>query len=326
MSNNNPPHNNSDPGSYTFNTAFTSEEYIERLTTLGNRRINDILRARSWSLSVNVDGHVINSIYTNIQRSTSSIYNSRTRDVYTFLLRCGDFESALSFHDHAPVECWSSHENILQAYYQYRIGKRGDILKINNSSINDVITQLPIRNVGVWKSNSLPGRFISVVKAQHDAISQTGFYPPKCNNCHVRFMRGTGCVLHVYDRRIFPTGNIVNSNIMKIAFKNAENDVKNHVSIQSYQLTPVQLETIRLSLTSTGCEKDFKVWTMILLGGHLFLRASEVCSIEIVDIFLREVEFDYTSPFNVKRFMIQVIRKNKKKYTYQFPVMMPNRS
>ena len=59
-------------------------------------------------------------------------------------------------------------------------------------------------------------------------------------------MRGEsmGCVLHVYDRRIFPTGNIVNSNIMKIAFKNAENDVKNHVSIQSYQLSPDQLEMI----------------------------------------------------------------------------------
>ena len=73
MSNNNPPHNNSDPGSYTFNTALTSEEYIERLTTLGNRRINDILRARSWSLRVNVDGHVINTVYKNNQRSTSSL-------------------------------------------------------------------------------------------------------------------------------------------------------------------------------------------------------------------------------------------------------------
>ena len=65
---------------------------------------------------------------------------------------------------------------------------------------------------------------------------------------------------------------IVNSNIMKIAFKNAENDVKNHVSIH--------------------------------LGGHLFLRASEVCSIETMDIILDEVEFDYSSSFNVKRFMI----------------------
>ncbi len=49
------------------------------------------------------------------------------------------------------------------------------------------------------------------------------------------------------DHRNFPTGNIVNSNIIKIAFKNAKNDVKNHVSIQSYHFTPVQLETIRLS-------------------------------------------------------------------------------
>ena len=140
MSNNNPPRNNSDPGSYTYNTHLTSEEYSERLTRLGNTRINEILRARSWSLRANVDGHVIDTVFTNNQRSTSSIYISTLRDVYTFLLRCGDFESALSFHERAPVECWSSHENILQAYYQYRIGTRGDILKINNSTINDVIT------------------------------------------------------------------------------------------------------------------------------------------------------------------------------------------
>ena len=57
---------------------------------------------------------------------------------------------------------------------------------------------------------------------------------------------------------------------------------------------------------------------MILLGGHLFLRASQVCTIKIVDIFLDEVEFDNSSSFNAKHFMIQVIRKNKKKYTYQF--------
>ena len=101
--------------------------------------------------------------------------------------------------------------------------------------------------------------------------------------------------------------------------KNAENDVKNHVSIQSYQLTPVQLERIRISLTSTGTLKDFKLWTMILLGGHLFLRASEVCCIEIVDIFLDEVEFDYSSPFHVKRFIIQVIRKKKKIHLPVFP-------
>jgi len=113
---------------------------------------------------------------------------------------------------------------------------------------------------------------------------------------------------------------------MKIAFKNAENDVKNHVSIQSYQLTPVQLETIRLSLTSTVIVKDFKLWTMILLGGPLFLRASEVCCIEIVEIFLDEIEFDVSSPFNVKRFMIQVIRKKKRSIPTNFPVMMPTLS
>ena len=87
-----------------------------------------------------------------------------------------------------------------------------------------MITHLPIRNIGGWKGNSLPGRFRSAIKAQHDAISQTGSYRPKCNNCHVRFMCGesTGCVLHVYDRRIFPTGNIVNSNINALLDKGSQ--------------------------------------------------------------------------------------------------------
>jgi len=145
----------SDPGSYTYNTTLTSEDDSERLTTWGNRRINDILRALSWSLRENVDVRVINTVFTSNQRSTSSLYISTIRDVYTFLLRCGDFQSALSFHERAPVECWSSHQNILQVYHQYRIGTRGDILKTNNSTINDVITHLPIRNVGGWKGNSL---------------------------------------------------------------------------------------------------------------------------------------------------------------------------
>jgi len=73
MSNNNAPRNNSDPGSYTYNTTLTSEEYSERLTTLGNIRINDILRSRSWSLRANVDGHVINTVFISNHRSTPRV-------------------------------------------------------------------------------------------------------------------------------------------------------------------------------------------------------------------------------------------------------------
>ena len=65
---------------------------------------------------------------------------------------------------------------------------------------------------------------------------------------------------------------------------------------------------------------------MILLGGHLFLRASEVCCIEITDIFLDDVEFDNSSSFNVKRFTVEVHRKNKKNIHTNFPMMMPTRS
>ena len=48
-----------------------------------------------------------------------------------------------------------------------------------------------------------------------------------------------------------------------------------------------------------------------------FIRAAEVCSIEIVDLFQEEIVFDACSPCKVLRMMVLVTRKDKTKYTYQ---------
>ena len=48
-----------------------------------------------------------------------------------------------------------------------------------------------------------------------------------------------------------------------------------------------------------------------------FLRAAEVCSVEILGSFPEEIMFDACSPCNVLRMMVVVTRKDKKKYTYQ---------
>jgi len=118
---------------------------------------------------------------------------------------------------------------------------------------------------------------------------------------------------------------------MKLAFKNAENQLQHHVVSRSYQLNPLQLEDIRLALVSSGEVGKFRLWTMILLAGHLFLRAAEVCSIEILDLYPEEIMFDDSSnrissgyesrisieSCNVLRMMVVVTRKNKKRYTYQ---------
>jgi len=208
---------------------------------------------------------------------------------------------------------------VLSSYYNYRTGNRGDILEINNRPVQDTITGLPIRKVGGWNAPSCPSKFRAAVKAQHDAICQTATYYPQCRNCFQRSLQNetTGCSLHTFNPRVFPTGNVVFSNDMKIAFKNAENLLQHHVVSCSYQLDPLQLENIRLALVSSGEVGKFRLWTMILLAGHLFLRAAEVSSIEIIDLFPEEIIFDACSPCNVLRMMVVVTRKDKKKYTCQ---------
>ena len=110
-------------------------------------------------------------MFTYQQQSTTSIYLSTINHVYLFLLRCGDFESALSFHPRAPTECSSAHDGVLSSYYDYRTGNRGDILLINSQQLKDSITGLPIRKVGGWNAPSCPSKFRAAVKAQHDAIA-----------------------------------------------------------------------------------------------------------------------------------------------------------
>ena len=116
---------------------------------------------------------------------------------------------------------------------------------------------------------------------------------------------------------------------MKLAFKNAENQLQQHVVSRSYQLDPFQLENIRVTLVSSGDVGKFRLWVMILLAGHLFLRAAEVCSIEILDLYPEEIMFDESSNIissgyksrisieacNVLRMMVVVTRKDTHTWT-----------
>ena len=157
MNNNTTRLNESDPGSYTYNTPLKKEEYLNRLMALGDSKINDIfLRHRGWSVRANVQTHILMSMFTHQQQSTTSIYLSTINHVYIFLLCCGDFESVLSLHPRAPTECPSSHDGVLSTYYDYRTENRGDILLMNNLALKDSITGLPIRKVGGWNAPSCP--------------------------------------------------------------------------------------------------------------------------------------------------------------------------
>ncbi len=75
-------------------------------------------------------------------------------------------------------------------------------------------------------------------------------------------------------------------------------------------MNPIQLEDVRRALVSSGRTDDFMYFLMILLGGTLFLRGFEVCSIELRKVYVRLIEFEDNSDWFVKRMVIGVKRKD----------------
>ena len=74
-------------------------------------------------------------------------------------------------------------------------------------------------------------------------------------------------------------------------------------------MNPIQLEDVRRALVSSGRTDDFMYFLMILLGGTLFLRVFEVCSIELRKVYVRLIEFEDNSDWLVKRMVIGVKKK-----------------
>jgi len=165
------------------------------------------------------------SMFTQEQQSTTSLYLSTINHVFILLLRCVDFESALSFYPRASTECSSAHVGVLASYYDYRTGNRGDILLNNNLPLQDSITGLPIRRVGGWNAPSCPSKFRAAIKAQHDAISQTATYYPQCRNCYQRSQQKetTGCSIHTFNPRVFLSSTVEEKTLKGMTVKVIKN-------------------------------------------------------------------------------------------------------
>ena len=76
-------------------------------------------------------------------------------------------------------------------------------------------------------------------------------------------------------------------------------------------MNPIQLEDVRRALVASGRKDDFKYFLMILLGGTLFLRGFEVCSIELSHVYVKFVEFEENCEWLVKRMVIGVKKKGR---------------
>jgi len=117
----------------------------------------------------------------------------------SFLKRVGNYEFLLSIHPQAPSECPSADLKYDSRYYAYRMHKKGTELKFSNGeAILDVVTHLPIRCLGDWKSFSSAEKLHSALRKQHESINQKGEYYKKYPACITFFHNSqiNGCIHH----------------------------------------------------------------------------------------------------------------------------------
>ena len=85
-------------------------------------------------------------------------YIKALKGLESFLKRVGDYNSLLSIHPKAPSDCPS------------------ELKFTNGEAILDVVSKLPIRCLGDWKSFSNAEKLHSALRKQHESINQNGEY------------------------------------------------------------------------------------------------------------------------------------------------------
>jgi len=151
-------------------------------------------------------------------QKTPKDYIHSLKGLESFLKRVGDYDSLLSIHPQSPSECPSADLKNVSRYYAYRMHEEGTELKFSNGeAILDVVTHLPIRCLGDWKSFSCAEKLHSALRKQHESINQNGEYYEKCSACITFFHNGqiNGCIHHHLNPRLNNKGNIAKSSEMK---------------------------------------------------------------------------------------------------------------
>ena len=291
-----------------------SANYQTTINQLAEAGLREVLSRYKLSLRIRPEHNLAYMFVEQCQRTPKDYIHS-LKGLESFLKRVGDYDSLLSIHPQSPSECPSADLKFVSRYYAYRMHEKGTELKFSNGeAILDVVTKLPIRCLGDWKSFSCAEKLHAALRKQHESINQNGEYYEKCSACISLFNKGqtNGCIHHHLNPRLTNKGNIAKSSEMKKQRKWSQLysiQTINHQIKSAYQMNPVQLEDVRRALVASGRKDDFMYFLMILLGGSLFLRGFEVCSIELSNVYVKFVEFEENCEFLVKRMVIGVKKK-----------------
>jgi len=187
-----------------------STNYKTTLNQLAEAGLREALSRYNLSLR-NRPEHNLAYMFVEQCQKTPKDYIHSLKVLESFLKRVGDYESLLSIYPQSPSQCPSADLKYVSRYYAYRMHEEGAELKFSNGEvILDVVTHLPIRCLGDWKSFSCAEKLHSALRKQHESINQNGEYNEKCSACITFFHNGqiNGCIHHHLNPRLTNKGNI----------------------------------------------------------------------------------------------------------------------
>jgi hypothetical protein len=129
---------------------------------------------------------------------------------------------------------------------------------------------------GGWKDPENVTQFLSAISALHAARGQRGQYNAKCGSCwEAYFQSGSanGCFHHLGAPKFWRSGDPTLSEIVENTKRTSTRDGISYQSKGHFPLMINELLAIRQRLVTSGSIYDFRLWVIILLGVHLFLRS-----------------------------------------------------
>lgn len=251
------------------------------------------------------------------EKSTLSDYMLYIRQIGEFAGRIGDFRTAtICMRKSCPSNPHPADPSTLVLFFKWKSGKQGEqLMDLKGHAVKDILGRT-ITCTGDYHTPQCLNKCDGAIKALHDTYEHLrGTYQEPCKNCltannmstvqptHFRHSYAS-CNSHANNPKISYQGDPCLSDTYKKHYEEIRNFLNaTHKVRGNAQLSPSMLRRLHSNLTTGNDIFDFQLWTMIIIGTSLFLRADELLNLKIEDF---DMKYNIVHPTSIRNVAVWV--------------------
>jgi integrase len=226
---------------------------------------------------------------------------NRWKDMFKFFLLIGDYESALlAGRDTCPDTPPPIKPSSICAYLSYKSLEPGEPLRDPQTDVPIVdVNKEEVLALGDWNCPTNIETFQASINTLHGLYSHlSGEYKPVCKFCvheteqNIKKARYTACDRHTSGACVRAMGDPMTTKLVTDHFKKCRLVCGlKHKRKGNVQLKPSEIRKLRAHLLSDSSRfhEGLKIYTMVIVGLSLFLRADELLSMKF-DHFVENLQ------------------------------------